>query len=237
MTTSVASPDLKVDRDPLRILTITANLLPIEITDARREHKLRWLVAVLLAVVVLALGFWDFSARQQTSSQQSTLSKTQAQVDSLQKSIAAPQFASINETKSQSAAISDELSKLMAQDVAWYDLVPTLQATAVASGLSLTNVAASLSTASSAAAAPATGTAGTSGVTATDAGSVQLIGSAPDKPQVAAFLVALAKIPGLTNPVLSNLNSQSGSYQFSMSVTFTSSLFAGRFTTKTNGGK
>ena len=45
MTTTAATPELKVDRDPLRILSITANLLPVEITDARREHKLRWLVA------------------------------------------------------------------------------------------------------------------------------------------------------------------------------------------------
>ena len=52
MTTTVATPELKVDRDPLRILTITANLLPVEITDARREHKLRWIVAAVLVVVV-----------------------------------------------------------------------------------------------------------------------------------------------------------------------------------------
>ncbi len=59
---------------------------------------------------------------------------------------------------------------------------------------------------------------------------------APDKPQVAAFLDALAKTPGFTDPVLSNLSSQAGQYQFSCSVTFTSSLYSGRFIPTTSAG-
>ena len=53
-----------------------------------------------------------------------------------------PQFATLSKTKNQNAAISGDLTKLMAQDVAWYQLIPTLQTTAQTSGLSLTNIAA-----------------------------------------------------------------------------------------------
>ncbi len=65
MTTVALPPDAKIERDPLRILSIAANLLPVEITDARRAHNLRWIIAGGLVVVLALLGFWDYSARQQ----------------------------------------------------------------------------------------------------------------------------------------------------------------------------
>jgi Tfp pilus assembly protein PilN len=235
MTTTVVTPVIKVDRDPMRILTITANLLPVEITDARREHKLRWIVAAVLVVVLAALGFWDYSARQQTSDQQAALTKAQARVDSLQASISDPKYAALSKAKSDGAAISSELAKLMATDVAWYEAVPTLRSTAQTAGVTLTNIAATLTTASSAASATTTATSGTS---STDAGSIALTGSSPDKPQIAAFLDALGKVPGLSSPFLSNVNGASNAYQFSITVTFTSALYSGRYTpAKTTGGK
>jgi Tfp pilus assembly protein PilN len=235
MTSTVATPDLKVDRDPMRILTITANLLPVEITDARREHKLRWIVAAVLVVVLAALGFWDYSARQQTSDQQAALTKAQARVNSLQASIADPKYAALSKAKSDGAAISSELTKLMATDVAWYEVVPTLRTTAQAAGVTLTNITATLTTASSAASATTTATSGTSG---TDAGSISLTGTATDKSQIATFLDALGKVPGLTNPFLTNVNGETSQNQFSMTVTFTSALYSGRYTpAKTTGGK
>ena len=234
MTTTIATTEPKTARDPLRVLSIAANLLPVEITDARRAHKLRWIVAAGLVVVLAALGFWDYAARQQTSDQQSALTKTQDQVSNLKAQINQPQYAAVGKVKAQDALISSELTKLMARDVAWYQVVPALQSTAKTAGVSLTNIAATLSTASSAASATVTA----NGTAATEAGTITLTGTAPDKTQVAAFLDALAKTPGLTNPVLSNLSSQSTQYQFSASVTFTSSLFSGRFTPSTsNGGK
>jgi Tfp pilus assembly protein PilN len=235
MTTTAVTPDIKIDRDPLRILSITANLLPTEITDARREHKLRWLVAGGLVVVVAALGFWDFTARQQTSDQQSTLNHTQAEVSKLQSEMDQPQFAQLSKVKSQGAAISTQLNKLMAQDVAWYQLVPSLLSNGQTAGVVLTNIDGKLSSANPSAAGQTTTP--TSGTNTSDAGTLQIIGLSPDKPQVAAFLDALAKVPGLSDPFLTNLTSQTGGYQFSLNVTFTSALYTGRFTPTTNGGK
>jgi Tfp pilus assembly protein PilN len=235
MTTTVVTPDLKVDRDPMRILTITANLLPVEITDARREHKLRWIVAAVLVVVLAALGFWDYSARQQTSDQQAALADAQRQVNKLHATISDPKYAALSKAKSDGAAISSELTKLMATDVAWYQVVPTLRTTAQTAGVTLTNITATLTTASTAASSTTTATSGTSG---SDAGSISMTGSSPDKPQIAAFLDALGKVPGLTNPFLSNVNGETNQYQFSITVTFTSALYSGRYTpAKTTGGK
>jgi hypothetical protein len=236
MTTSVATPEVKLDRDPMRVLSIAANLLPVEITDARREHKLRWIVAGLLLVVVVALGLWDVAARKQTSDQQSTLKATQNRVDSLAKSKL--QYADLSNIKSQNATISQQLTKLMSQDVGWYKLVPTLRSTAQTAGVSLTNINATLSTAAAAAAAPASGAANAPGVTANQVGTITIVGVTPDKPQIAAYLQQLAAIPGLSNPFLTTLSAQGGAFQFSLTVSFTSSLFSGRFTpATTNGGK
>ena len=52
----------------------------------------------------------------------------------LQAQMAQPQYAALSKVKSQDAAISAQLSKLMAQDVAWYKLVPTLRSTAADRG-------------------------------------------------------------------------------------------------------
>jgi hypothetical protein len=237
MTTSVATPEVKVDRDPMRVLSIAANLLPVEITDARREHKLRWIVAGLLLVVVVALGLWDVAARMQTSDQQATLKATQSQVDSLAKSKL--QYADLSNIKSEDATISQQLTKLMHQDVGWYKLVPTLRSTAQTAGVSLTNINATLSSATAAAAAaPASGAANAPGVTANQVGTITIVGVTPDKPQIAAYLQQLAAIPGLSNPFLTTLSAQGGQYQFSLTVSFTSSLFSGRYTpATTNGGK
>jgi cytoskeletal protein RodZ len=239
MTTTVATPEVKLDRDPLRVLSIAANLLPAEITDARREHKLRWIVAAMLVVVVVALGGWDVAARMQTSDQQATLKSTQNRVDSLAKTRL--QYANLSNIKSENVTISQQLTKLMAQDVAWYKLVPTLRSTAQTAGVSLTNINAILSSATTgAAAAPATGTgtASAPGIATNQVGTITIVGVTPDKPQLAAYLQQLAAVPGLSNPFLTTLSAQGGQYQFSLTVSFTSSLFSGRYTpATTNGGK
>lgn len=231
MTTTVAPPpEVKVDRDPMRILSITANLLPVEITDARRENKVRWIAVGLIVVVAAGLGYWDFAARQNTSDAQSTLTKTQQQVASIKQS--QEQYKDLSTAKSGAAAIDAELAKLMATDVAWYELVPSLRAAAQSAGVTISNISATLQTAGT-----ATTTSGAGGA-ATSVGNIQMVGSSPDKTKAAAFLDALAKVPGLSTPTLGGLTSQSGAYQFTTTVTFTSSLFKGRFTpATTTGGK
>ncbi len=82
MTSTVAVPETKPDLDPLRLLPITANLLPAEIADARRSRKIKRAIAVLLVVILAAIGGWDIVVRQQTSSAQDGLSSAQSKVRS-----------------------------------------------------------------------------------------------------------------------------------------------------------
>ena len=224
MTTTAAAPPVeapRVERDPLRLLSISANLLPIEITDARRANKMRWVVAAFLVVVLALLALWDVQARRQTSDAKSDLTAAQSRVQALQAQ--QKQYADLSNTKTSSAAIEAELAKLMGQDIKWYDLVPALRNAATGTGVTLTNISATLVPATAAStSAP--------GSTAAPVGNITITGTTPDKTRVAAFLDALAKVPGLVNPYLNNLSTQGTGTQFSMQVGFTSALYQGRYT-------
>jgi Tfp pilus assembly protein PilN len=135
------------------------------------------------------------------------------------------QYADLSNTKTSSAAIEAELAKLMGQDIKWYDLVPALRNAAAATGVTLTNISATL-TPANAASSPAPGTT----ATAATVGNITITATTPDKTRVAAFLDALAKVPGLVNPYLNNLSTQGTGTQFSMQVGFTSALYQGRYT-------
>jgi hypothetical protein len=235
MTSTSTPADLKPTGDPLRILHISANLLPAEIVDARRANKLRWLILGVLLVVVAALVAWDINARQQTSNAQHDLAQAQARLNATiggQK-----QYDSINSMKSTTSTINSELRTLMAQDLPWWNLLPALNNTAIGTGVQLQNVAGSLYTANSSSqsssAQPVPGIS-----SATSIGSLTLIGTAPDQTHVAAYLDVLGRTTGLANPFLTNTTGASGKYQFTIQVEFTSDLYAGRYTaTPATGGK
>jgi Tfp pilus assembly protein PilN len=237
MTTTIEPPELRVERDPLRILSIAANLLPIEITDSRRENKVRWVVAASLVVVVALLGLWVYYAHKQTSDEDAALQKANDQVASVQRE--QQQFSGLKTTKSTDAALSAQLSKLMGSDVAWYELVPALETAASTAGVTITNITATASTTAGTNAVPATGATGSTAVP-NEAGTIQLDGSAPDKTNVAAFLELLAKVPGFSAPYLPSLTALGPLQHYSINVSYTSSLFKGRYTTSTTapaGGK
>ena len=61
-------------------------------------------------------------------------------------------------------------------------------------------------------------------------GTISITGASPDKPSVAAFLDALAKVPGLVNPYLTSVTTLGTANQFTVQVGFTSALYQGRYT-------
>jgi hypothetical protein len=228
MTTTAVPPveaaPKVVERDPLRLLSISANLLPIEITDARRANKLRWFVAAALVIVLALLAVWDVQARRQTSDAKSDLGAAQSRVQALQGQ--QKQYADLSNTKASSAAIEAELTKLMGQDLKWFVLVPALRNAATASGVTVSDFSAVLTPTTGA--TPTTTT--TSSINPATVGTISITGSSPDKPSVAAFLDSLAKVPGLVNPYLISVTTQGPGNQYTVQVGFTSALYQGRYT-------
>jgi hypothetical protein len=235
MTTTIEPPELRVERDPLRISSIAANLLPIEITDSRRANKMRWVVAGGLVVVLALLSVWVYYAHKKTSDQEAALTKANDKVASVQRE--QQKYSALKTTKNSDAALSAELSKLMATDVAWYDLVPALGTAATTANVVITNITVK-GDGASVAVAPTASAGGTA--VPNEAGTIRLVGDSLDKPSVAAFLELLAKIPGLSAPYLPSLSVQGELYQFTINVDYTNALFKGRYTTPTTtptGGK
>ena len=222
-------PAAPLEADPLRLLPVTANLLPPEITDARRLKKTRRMVAVVVGLAVIATGGWYLVARHSASNAQGSL--TAAQDRSLNLTRKEASYKKLVQVQSQTTAISNELSALMADDLPWWQLMPSLGAIAPA-GVRLTSVTGSTTTSAAAAqpsAAPAAGTGD-----ATPIGTFTIIGTAPDKNSIAAFVDSLATVKGIANPYLTGAQAQSGgTLQFTIQVQITKAALGGRYATAT----
>lgn len=233
MTTTLTPPPapapapIPLELDPLRLLPITANLLPPEITDARRAKRTRRLMAAVVCVAVVATAGWYAWARHGASSAQDAL--TSAQDQSLTLGHKEASYNNLVKVQTESAAISAELTTLMAQDLPWYQLLPALSAIAPA-GVTLTSVTGSLTSGS--AAQPTL--APVSGPALTVVGTFNIGGTAPDKNSIAAFVDALAGVKGVGNPYLTSAATASGSsLQFSVQADITTDALGGRFAVAT----
>lgn len=223
-TLSTAPEAEQPELDPLRLLPITANLLPPEITDARRTRKVRRVAAAIVAGALVLTAVWYFVAKQQTSHAQSSLDQAEQQSVSLTHKEAS--YANLVKVQADAAAINTKLSALMANDLQWWQLLPALNAAAPA-GVTLTSVSGTLATAGAASATPVPGTTGPAAV-----GSLTISGTAPDKNSIAAFLDALSLVKGLSNPYTSGAQSGTGStLTFSMHADINSTALGGRFVT------
>ncbi|MBV9592251.1 MAG: hypothetical protein JO147_00425, partial [Actinobacteria bacterium] len=181
MTATVApQPELAapVQYDPLRLLPIAANLLPQEVTEARRGKKLRIAIGGVVAGAVVLTACWYVYARSNTGSAQDGLTNAQQQMTSLQHE--QTKYAPLVKAQSASKTIEGQLRQVMASDVQWWQLMPQLRAAAPA-GVTLQTVTASMSIGVGASAGSGGPIASVPGVTSKDAvGAVTIVGTAPD---------------------------------------------------------
>ena len=221
--------------DTTRFVAIYANLLPDEITDARRARHMTRMVAVGLAVLIgLLLGAYAVTAWQ-TSSAKDNLAAAQRKSVGLQNQEHA--FGPLVAAQSRAASIKLELTKLMAGDLSWKDLLTTLRKSGTG-GVTITGVTGNTTT--GAASTTATDTAGGLGILnqsgKEQVGTLTISGTAPDKNAVAAYIDTLAKVPGLAAPFPASITSQAGKLTFSASVIITSDALGGRYAAPVQGG-
>ncbi len=108
-TLSTAPEAEQPELDPLRLLPITANLLPPEITDARRTRKVRRVAAAIVAGALVLTAVWYFVAKQQTSHAQSSLDQAEQQSVSLTHKEAS--YANLVKVQADAAAINSKLER------------------------------------------------------------------------------------------------------------------------------
>jgi hypothetical protein len=123
MTTILTKPDPATERPQShRIPSVAANLLPVEVMQARRTRRVQRTVIALLAVFVLILGGWYGFTYLQTGYANDELDDTRADYQRLTTRLGA--FSELQKVRGDSAAIDNQLAVLMASDMAW----PTLLA-------------------------------------------------------------------------------------------------------------
>lgn len=215
--------------DPLRIPHIFADLLPEEIINARRGTRARRRVIAALVGLTVLMAVWYGLAHYHTylaaesvvAAEDGTrrLTRQQSEYDNVVKAQADAQ------------AVSAQLAKLLANDLQWSALLASLQA-AAPDGVTITTVSGSVGVAAEAG-APAGSSAGSPPV-----GVLTVSGTAPSKPAVAAYVDALATVPGTANPLLSDASQNLEKVQFTVRLELTKAALAGRFTpTKEAGTK
>ncbi len=116
----------------------------------------------------------------------------------------------------------------MAQDIQWWQYIPSLRAAAPA-GVTIASIQSALLNSGSGGQAATLPGIATTGVI----GSVTIVGGAPDKVTIAAFVDALTAVKGVKNPFVTSAQVSLGNtYQFTIQLDITSDVYGGRFSAK-----
>ena len=204
-----------------RILPIRTNLLPDEITAHRNARRTRVVLAGAVAVVVVLTGGWYFQADKQRDLVNEDLVSVTGQVDSIRRETKATELTKVTDTIAERDAIAADLKRALAKDLPWQTLLDSLRTTATAKKASLTTIVAALTT-------------DTDTTTTSDTvGTLTLSGTAQDKPTIAGFVDAVAKVTGVTDVYLTSASQQTGKWSFTLTASIKTSRLCGRYSAKT----
>jgi Tfp pilus assembly protein PilN len=219
-----------------RLLPIAANLLPAEITDARRARHVRARVVIILGLVTILVGGWYAFALVQRSFAQRDLDAAYAEKAVLEAKQSG--FADVVNTQRDSKAISDRLKVLLQDDLRWATLLNTLRDSTSGTSVTVTGVSGALTSATGAATtgstAPNEGQLPAASAAKT-VGTLTVTGTAPDKDAVAAYVDALGKLDMFSNTFITSVTAVQDGVQFSFQGNITAKALGGRWTTTTGG--
>jgi hypothetical protein len=201
MTTTLVPPESSASAArALRIPPFSANLLPVEIVEARRVRKVKRVVVSALAGFVAVLVAWYAVAYYQTSAARSNLHEAESRTGTLRQQQKA--FDELVKAQAESKAINTELSVLLGNDLQWAGLIAATRG-AAPSGVQITGVAGTV-------AGTGVRTAQGAGATLPNSvpdklvGTLTVTGTGTTKAVVASYIDAVAKVTGLANPMLSS---------------------------------
>lgn len=217
------------DERLMRIPAIRADLLPVEVAEARRARKVRTGVIAAVAAFTAVVVAWYGVASYQVDAAQTGRDKAQDDVRSLTRQQAG--FTRLVATQAQIASLNAQLSGLFATDLQWATLLTSL-ADAAPAGVTLTSVSGALDVAGTGGAANSA-TRLPSTVSYVEVGTLQLAGNAPSKAAVAAYVDALARVPGVANALLGGVSQNGGVVTFAVGMVITKAALGGRFTPAT----
>ncbi|MGC9669229.1 PilN domain-containing protein [Planosporangium sp. 12N6] len=227
MTTTLMPPGPAAEQ-AARPLAISADLLPPEIVEARRAHRVRRIVLSILVGFTALLAGWYALASYQTAVARDDLRIAQGDVQRLSRQ--QKDFADLVRTQAESQTVNAQLANLLTGDLRWSRLLEALREQAPAQ-VRLGSVAGTFT---------GDGAAGSAAARPLNAspdklvGAVTITGTADSKASVAAYLDGLATVPGLANPFVDSVTQQDTRYEFIVRVDITGSFpLSGRYPTRT----
>lgn len=207
----------------LPLLPISADLMPQEIVNDRRDRKVRGLVIIAVAIFTALLASFYLIARYQTSLAEQDLADAQAEVTTLTDK--QQDFKELTETKEASKKITDQLKVLLANDLQWGPLLTSVRGLAPKDVLikGITGALSDDGTAENPNNLPKT-------YEGKQIGYLNIVGTSPDKASIAALSEALGKVQGLGDPLVSEVASVEKGFRFGIRVDITSAALGGRYT-------
>ncbi len=219
MTTAVKPPAAEND---LRILPISTNLLPEEISERRRVRTIKRAVLSAVAGFMVLLAAWYGVAQVQTATARDDLATAEADIQRLTQQQRT--YDDLVKTQDESKRIKAQLKDALARDLTYSAMLTSIRTVAPA-GVVVTNIAGALTpVAGNAAPAPASPT--------QTIGTMTVTGVGQSKAQVAAYSDALATVRGVANPLLAAVAQDVNGFRFTIQVEITGSALGGRFTKK-----
>jgi Tfp pilus assembly protein PilN len=214
----------------LRVPELAADLLPVEIVDARRARKVRRAVLLGLLVFAVLLAGACVATRQRTADARETLDNAQADVQRVRNQQRA--FADVVSVQAEARQVVTQLGTLFHDDLQWAPILHAVRAVAP-TGISLDSVssaAAATAVGAGPATAPAAAAPAAGGSSADSLSTLTITGYTTGKVAVASYMDALAQIPGLGRPTLVNFSENDNKLRFTVQVNIAASALGGRYT-------
>ncbi|MGX7680785.1 hypothetical protein ACSMXN_18010 [Jatrophihabitans sp. DSM 45814] len=211
---------------------IVANLLPPEVTQARRVRVIRRMVIIVLGgVLVLCLAVYGM-AKVGSHSAQSKLSAAQAQT--LQLQIEQRKYSGVTAIQGQVSQVQNQVATLLGNDIEFPKLIAGIRAK-LPLGMTIDQLGVTLQVSTNA-------SGGTGANAPLDSsghkhiGTVTLSGTGHRLTDVSTFVDNLATVKGITQPFPTSNRSDDGGTSYNIQITMTDELLSHRYD-HTAGGK
>jgi Tfp pilus assembly protein PilO len=205
---------------------ITANLLPPEIVAARRARVVRKIVIIVLAALLVLGAAGYFLAYKQKQDASSDLAAAQAQTEQLH--VQQHKYDEVVEITGEVAQVASKISTLFATDVDFPHLLNELVAKAPKSG-EITQLAVALQggpTVSGQASTSSQPTVALDPTGQTPVGNVTITGTAGSMSEVAAYVNALARVPGVIYVYPTSQQADGGTVTYALALTLTDKVYS-----------
>jgi Tfp pilus assembly protein PilN len=213
---------------------IVADLLPPEVTEARRVRVLRRVVIIVLAsVLVLCLIAYGI-AKLGSHSAQNELNAEQAKT--MQLTIDQRKYSGVTAIQGQVSQVQSQVAKLLAGDIDFPKVIADIRAQ-LPPGMTIDQLAVTVLTVTPGASTNGGAAAPLDASGHAHIGTITLSGTGRHLTDISAFVENLKSVKGITQPYPTSNRASDAGTEYNIQVTLTDDVLSHRFDHVTTGGK